>query len=83
LLLYTADGQLVRTLTGFHDPRDEDAKIRPGVRSLCFSPDGKACAVLDHSKEVVVVDTTLWRKKVALVHPSALVPSETVQVSIA
>ncbi|KAG9254884.1 uncharacterized protein F5Z01DRAFT_57791 [Emericellopsis atlantica] len=80
VLLCTADGQLVRTLTGFHDPNDEDAKLRPGVRSLRFRPDGKVCAVLDHSKEVALVDTTFWRTSITLVHPSALAPSETVQV---
>lgn len=81
LLLYTPDGQLVRTLSGFHDKSEEDAALAPGIRLCHFSPSKELLAVGDFSRKVAILRASTWRETVALVHPSTVSPSETLQVS--
>lgn len=81
LLLYTPDGQLVRTIGEAHDVSNEDANLQPGIRVCQFSPNAPSVAVGDHSRSVAILNTTTWRHSIRLVHPSTISPSDTLQVS--
>lgn len=85
LLLYTPDGQHFRTLgpstlSVGRAPQPERA-LEPGIKACRLSPDAKLCVVGDHSRAVVVLDTQPWRDSVKLIHPTTIVPRDTIRVS--
>lgn len=81
LLLYTPDGQLFRTLDGPGGQTRELAHLNLGIRLCKFSPDGRLCAVCDHSTSVAILNSGSWSRDVTLTHPSTITPSPSVQVS--
>lgn len=80
LLLYSPDGQLYRNSGGADDQNDEEARLRLGIKLCCFSSDSKLCAICDHTREVTILQTQVWRVNSTVVHPSTIVPSDTLQV---
>lgn len=80
VLLYTADGQHFRTLNALEIMRNEDTELAPGIRLCQTSPNSKWLAVGDYSRNVTLLDTSLWRPTMTLKHPSATNPRDTLQV---
>lgn len=80
LLLYTADGQLFRSLGPPSLSSEPDADLEPGIRLCRLSPNAELCALCDHSRRVAVLGTQAWRVGMTLLHPSTIVPKDTVQV---
>lgn len=80
IFLYTPDGQLVRTVQRDKKEPEQDLNLQPGIRICHFSPDKETLAVGDYSRKVSILNTTTWRQSLALVHPSTVSPSETLQV---
>jgi WD40 repeat protein len=80
LLLYTPDGQLVRTLDASRLCVGADASLQPGIRLCQTSTDGRRCMVGDYSRTVTVLDTVNWRVDMSLSHPSSVTPVDTLQV---
>ncbi|CAH0026766.1 unnamed protein product [Clonostachys rhizophaga] len=80
ILLYTPDGQLFRNLGGADKVDDEAARLNVGIKLCHFSPDSRLCAFCDHTRKVTVLNTSVWREELTLVHPVTIVPSDTLQV---
>ncbi|KAK7432729.1 hypothetical protein QQZ08_000589 [Neonectria magnoliae] len=80
LLLYTPDGQFFRSIGASTIAGGEDADLEPGIKFCRLSPDGALCAVGDHSRRVRVLGTQSWRDGLRLLHPTTVVPSDTLQV---
>lgn len=81
LLLYTPDGQFFRSIGASSLVGGDDADLEPGIKLCSLSPDSALCAVGDHSRAVRVLDARTWRADLSLVHPTTLVPKDTLQVS--
>lgn len=80
LLLYTPDGQLFRSIGAFSVAERPDADLEPGYKLCRVSPDAALCAVGDHSRSVGVLGTQTWRGGLRLLHPTTIVPKDTLQV---
>ncbi|KAI9166913.1 WD repeat-containing protein [Paramyrothecium foliicola] len=80
ILLYTPDGQLFRVLEAKNICPGEDADLEAGIKLCNISPDTTLCAVCDHSRRVTLLSTETWRNRMQLVHPSTIVPKDTLQV---
>lgn len=80
ILLYTADGQHFRTLGALDITRNEDTELAAGIRLCQTSPNSKWLAVGDHSRNVTLLHTSLWRPTMTLKHPSTIKPRDTLQV---
>ncbi|KAM4054784.1 WD40 domain protein [Hirsutella rhossiliensis] len=84
LLLYTPDGQHLRTvgppgLPIGQGPQSERA-LELGIKACQLSPNAEFCAVGDHSRGVMVFSTQSWRESMKLIHPTTIVPRSNVQV---
>lgn len=82
VVLYTADGQHFRTIKAAHLSQNPDAALQPGIKICQPSPESEFCAIGDHSRDVVVLQTESWRKRVTFTHPFTIVPQDTLHVSI-
>lgn len=80
LLLYTSDGQLFRSIGASSVTGRPDADLEPGYKLCRVSPDAALCAVGDHSRSVGVLGTQTWRDGLRLLHPTTIVPKDTLQV---
>lgn len=80
LLLYTPDGQLVRSLDATSISDDPDAALRTGIRAFYTSPSTLCYAVSEYSRAVSVLDAATWRRTLGLAHPVTICPSDTLQV---
>ncbi|KAH8737673.1 hypothetical protein BGZ61DRAFT_488901 [Ilyonectria robusta] len=80
LLLYTPDGQFFRSIGASTIVGGEDADLEPGIKMCRPSPDSAFCAVGDHSRGVRVLGTQTWRDGLRLIHPTTVVPTDTLQV---
>lgn len=84
LLLFTPDGRHFRTIgtSGLPDGRAPipEPGLQPGIKTCQPSPNAELCAISDHSRGVMVVSTQSWRESMRLLHPSTIVPRDTVQV---
>ncbi|KAJ3482341.1 hypothetical protein NLG97_g7595 [Lecanicillium saksenae] len=80
LVLYAADGQHFRTITGINLSENPDASLELGIKTCQPSHTSELCAIGDHSRDVVVLQTDSWRKKVKFSHPVTIVPQDTLQV---
>ncbi|KAG5930411.1 hypothetical protein E4U42_001658 [Claviceps africana] len=84
LFIYSSDGQHYRTLDASRlmlsnsDGIESDTQL--GIKACQLSGDAKLCAIGDHSRGVVVLQTHLWRSMMRLWHPSIITASETLQV---
>ncbi|KPM40668.1 hypothetical protein AK830_g5914 [Neonectria ditissima] len=79
LLLYTPDGQFFRCIGASTIVGGEDADLEPGIKFCRPSPDAALCAVGDHSRRVRVLGTQSWRDGLRLLHPTTVVPRDTLQ----
>ncbi|PFH55386.1 hypothetical protein XA68_18439 [Ophiocordyceps unilateralis] len=84
LSVYTADGQHFRTVDATslslgHCSASEKA-LELGVKACQPSPNSDMCAIGDYSRGVTLLNTRWWRQIMRLLHPSAIIPSDTVQV---
>lgn len=75
LFLYTPDGQHFRTI----DP-SPDSDLGLGIKTCQLSSNAELCAIGDHSRGVTVLSTQTWRETMTLLHPSTIVPRDTLQV---
>lgn len=82
LVLYTADGQHFRTITAANLLESQDAALELGIKACQPSPSSELCAIGDHSRGVVVLQTESWRKRVTFTHPVTIVPQDTLHVRI-
>ncbi|KND94967.1 WD repeat-containing protein WRAP73 [Tolypocladium ophioglossoides CBS 100239] len=84
LFLYTPDGQHFRTIgaSGLSQGQSSnaDAILEPGIKVCQLSSNAELCAIGDHSRRVAVLSTQTWRETVSLLHPSTIVPMDTLQV---
>lgn len=80
LLLYTADGQLFRSLGASTLSPEPDADLATGIKLCRLSPNAELCAVGDYSKVIAVIGTKTWRLNMRLLHPTTIVPKDTMQV---
>lgn len=80
MLLYTSDGQLLRSLESSNLSQGDDAELEPGIKLCHISPDMALCAVCDNSRNVALLATDSWRSRMRLVHPGTIVPKDTLQV---
>lgn len=80
ILLYTPDGQFFRAIGAPNISGAEDADLEPGIKLCCLSADASICAVGDHSRTVAILSTQTWRDGQRLLHPSTVVPKDTLQV---
>ncbi|KAM5351575.1 hypothetical protein ACJ41O_004298 [Fusarium nematophilum] len=80
LLLYTPDGQFFRSIGAPSIVGGQDADLEPGIKLCRLSPDASLCALGDHSRRVGVLNTQTWRDGLKLVHPTTIVPKDTLQV---
>lgn len=80
LLLYTADGQLLRSIGTSSFANEQDAELAPGIKSCQLSPNAELCAVGDYSRTVGILSTAGWRDKMRLLHPTTIIPRDTLQV---
>ncbi|KAG5941701.1 hypothetical protein E4U53_007372, partial [Claviceps sorghi] len=84
LFIYSSDGQHYRTLDASRlmlnnsDGIESDTQL--GIKACQLSSDSKLCAIGDHSRGVIVLQTQIWRSMMRLRHPSVITPSETLQV---
>jgi hypothetical protein len=79
-LLYTPDGELFRSIGASSIVGGQDADLETGIKLCRLSPDASLCAVGDHSRTVGVLNTQTWRDCLKLVHPTTIVPKDTLQV---
>ncbi len=82
LVLYTADGQHFRTITAANLSDNPDASLELGIKACQPSHTSKLCAVSDHSRDVVMLQTDSWRRKATFTHPATIVPQDTLQVRL-
>ncbi|KAF4585719.1 WD repeat-containing protein WRAP73 [Ophiocordyceps camponoti-floridani] len=84
LSVYTADGQHFRTVDAsglsFGHCSPSDKMLELGIKTCQLSPNAEMCAIGDFSRVVTLLDTQSWRQMMQLIHPSTIVPSDTVQV---
>ena len=84
LVIYSADGELFRTLDANALAHDGDARampeLEPGIRACQLSPNGELCVLGDSGRGVTVVHTNIWRSAMTLKHPGTITPGETLQV---
>ncbi|EGX94385.1 WD40 domain protein [Cordyceps militaris CM01] len=80
LVLYTADGQHFRTITGANLSDDPDAFLELGIRTCQPSPSSELCAIGDHSRGVVILQTDSWRKSAIFTHPVTIEPRDALHV---
>ena len=80
LLLYTPDGELFRSIGASSIVGGQDADLETGIKLCRLSPDASLCAVGDHSRTVGVLNTQTWRDGLKLIHPTTIVPKDTLQV---
>lgn len=84
LFIYSSGGQHYRTLDASRlilDPKDEhESDMQLGIKSCQLSGTSELCAVGDHSRGVIVLQTKIWRTIMKLWHPCVITPSETLQV---
>ncbi|KAF9773922.1 hypothetical protein IL306_008178 [Fusarium sp. DS 682] len=80
ILLYTPDGQLFRPIGASSIVGHEDADLEMGIKICSISPDTSLCAIGDGSRTVGVLSTQTWRGGLKLVHPTTVVPKDTLQV---
>ncbi|KAJ6787640.1 hypothetical protein PWT90_06626 [Aphanocladium album] len=80
LVLYTADGQHFRTITGINLSENPDSLLELGIKTCQPSHNSELCAVGDHSRDVVILQTDSWRRKLKFSHPVTIVPQDTLQV---
>ncbi|PNY25881.1 WD repeat-containing protein WRAP73 [Tolypocladium capitatum] len=86
LFLYTPDGQHFRTIGASTRSRgqswnaDPDPDLEPGIKVCQLSPNAALCAIGDHGRGVAVLSTQTWRETLRLLHPSTIVPRDTLQV---
>ncbi|KAH7162671.1 hypothetical protein B0J13DRAFT_16292 [Dactylonectria estremocensis] len=80
LLLYTPDGQFFRSIGASTIVGRKDADLEPGIKICRPSPDAAFCAIGDHSRGVRVLGTQTWRDGLRLLHPTTVVPTDTLQV---
>ncbi|KAJ3518046.1 hypothetical protein NM208_g14614 [Fusarium decemcellulare] len=80
LLLYTPDGQFFRSIGASTVAGGEDADLETGIKLCRLSPDSSLCAVGDHSRTVGVLKTQTWRDGLKLLHPTTVIPKDTLQV---
>ncbi|ODA82857.1 hypothetical protein RJ55_01366 [Drechmeria coniospora] len=82
LLIYTPDGQHLRTIGApeLANPLGRELQLESGIKICRLSPDGQLCAVGNHSRGVTVLSALTWRESMRLMHPSTIVPKDTLQV---
>ncbi|OAQ96017.1 hypothetical protein LLEC1_04354 [Akanthomyces lecanii] len=80
LVLYTADGQLFRTITAANLSGNPDASLELGIKTCQPSHSSQLCAVGDYSRGVVILQTDSWRRKAIFTHPTTIVPQDALQV---
>ncbi|KAH7229211.1 hypothetical protein BKA60DRAFT_533108 [Fusarium oxysporum] len=80
LLLYTPDGQPFRSIGASSITGGEDADLETGIKNCSLSPDASLCAMGDGSRTVGALSTQTWRGGLKLVHPTTVVPKDTLQV---
>lgn len=82
VIFYTADGNTFKTWTGPANPSPEylHYPLGPGVRLLQFSADARHLAIGDHSRGVCILDVTSVNETMRLLHPTTIMPRETIQV---
>ncbi|CAM1505613.1 Fc.00g112500.m01.CDS01 [Cosmosporella sp. VM-42] len=80
LLLYTGDGQFFRSIGASTFSGGPDADLEPGIKLCRLSPDAALCAVGDHSRTLGLLGTQSWRDGLRLIHPTTIVPKDTLQV---
>ncbi|KAH6896963.1 WD40-repeat-containing domain protein [Thelonectria olida] len=80
LLLYTPDGQFFRSIGAANLAGGDDADLEPGIKLCSLSPDSALCAVGDYSRGVQILNTRTWRTDLSLLHPTTLIPKDTLQV---
>lgn len=80
LLLYTPDGELFRSIGPSTLSGGPDADLEPGIKLCRPSPDATLCAVGDHSRSVGILGTKNWRECLRLLHPTTIIPRDTLQV---
>lgn len=81
LILYTPDGQHFRTITSANISDDPDSSLELGIKACQASPTAELCALGDHGRGVVILQTDSWRKLVTFTHPVTIVPQDTLHVS--
>lgn len=83
LFIYSSGGQHYRTLDASRlilDPKDEhESDMQLGIKTCQLSGTSELCAVGDHSRGVIVLQTKIWRTIMKLWHPCVITPSETLQ----
>ncbi|KAG6001389.1 hypothetical protein E4U54_001096 [Claviceps lovelessii] len=87
LFIYSSGGQHYRTLDASRllmmSNNDEiESDLQLGIKTCQLSSDSKLCAIGDHSRGVIVLQTQIWRSTMRLWHPSVIIPSETLQVVV-
>ncbi|POR34842.1 WD repeat-containing protein WRAP73, partial [Tolypocladium paradoxum] len=84
LFLYTPDGQRFRTIGDSILPQGQPSNAEPdlelGIKTCQLSSNAELCAIGDHSRGVAVFSTQTWRETMSLLHPSTIVPRDTLQV---
>ncbi|KAK5990288.1 WD repeat-containing WRAP73-like protein [Cladobotryum mycophilum] len=80
ILLYAADGQHFRTIGAANLLKEPSADLEPGIKLCQLSPDAQLCAVGDHGRGIAVIRTDSWRTSLRLLHPTTIVPRDTLQV---
>ncbi|KAG6167998.1 hypothetical protein E4U11_006274 [Claviceps purpurea] len=84
LVICTSNGQHYRTIDASRltlKNNDEiESKLQLGIKTCQLSSDSRLCAIGDHSRGVLVLQTSTWRSLMRLFHPAVITPSETLQV---
>lgn len=82
VIFYTADGNTFKIWNGPANPPPEykDYPLGAGVKLIQFSADARHLAIGDHSRGVCILDMTSINETMRLLHPTTVVPRETVQV---
>ncbi|TQV94564.1 WD40 domain-containing protein [Cordyceps javanica] len=80
LVVHTADGQHFRTITGANLSDSPDISLELGIKACQSSHTSDLCAIGDHSRGIVILQTDSWRSKGAFTHPVTIVPQDTLHV---
>jgi len=85
VLIYTADGHLFKAWNGPMPVSDDDidASLGAGIKLLECSPNGCLVAVGDLSRRVIILSLPILSESIRLLHPTAVKPAESLQVSLA
>jgi WD40 repeat protein len=81
LFVYTADGHLFKTWNGPFSA-DENTVLGAGIRGFEWSGNGAWIAVGDFSCRVTLLAVPSFGEAMSLVHPAAVDPRESLQVSL-